>query len=683
VTPDFFRVLRVGPSLGIGFASDQDHPGRDHVAVIGDGLWRSRFGADESVLNRSITLNGTQYTVIGVMPAGFSYPSKTDLWVPLAVRADPHLTYSRPVIGRLAPGVSREQAGATFEVFASNVLRDRGGAPDQIARVIALKDAMVGDVKQPLAIFSGAVICVLLIACANVANLLLMRATTRRQEIATRMALGASRGRLVRQLLTESAALSIAGGLAALGVAAVTAPVLLTLVPEGMLPRASEIRADGWVLAVTMTGALIAGVLLGLAPALQATRGDVSNALREGPGSSTKRSLRFRHGLIVAEMALALVLLVGAGLLVKSFLKLRAVDPGFESSHVMTMTIELPDTRYASPAALKAFHQRLLESLSSLPDVTSAGLVNWIPLGTLVLRGDFEVEGLPAPGWNVMKAAVSAGYFRALGIRLLQGRDFTAEDSAGSQRVVIVNDSMARRIWPDGNAVGRRIAIDSPAKPDDWLTVIGVVADVRQGGLAHRAPPALYQPYEQVTHQFWLSHMTFVVRTTGDPASSAPRMRTALQTIDNEQAPHALATMEDLVAGTIAEPRFQSRLLGLFSLLALVLAGLGVYGVLASSVAERRREIGIRLALGAGRASVAGLIMRRTLTLASIGVVLGTIGGLAVTRVLAKLLFGVTPTDLTTFLGAASVLVAVAVASSLIPARHASTVDPLISLKAE
>ncbi|HEY7058566.1 MAG TPA: FtsX-like permease family protein, partial [Vicinamibacterales bacterium] len=533
------------------------------------------------------------------------------------------------------------------------------------------------------AIFSGAVIFVLLIACANVANLLLMRATTRRQEIATRMALGASRRRLVRQLLTESAALSIAGGLAALGVAAATAPVLLTLVPEGMLPRASEIRADGWVLAVTMTGALIAGVLLGLVPALQATRGDVSNALREGPGSSTKRSLRFRHGLIVAEMALALVLLVGAGLLVKSFLKLRAVDPGFESSHVMTMTIELPDTRYASPAALKAFHQRLLESLSSLPDVTSAGLVNWIPLGTLVLRGDFEVEGLPAPGWNVMKAAVSAGYFRALGIRLLQGRDFTAEDSAGSQRVVIVNDSMARRIWPDGNAVGRRIAIDSPAKPDDWLTVIGVVADVRQGGLAHRAPPALYQPYEQVTHQFWLSHMTFVVRTTGDPASSAPRMRTALQTIDNEQAPHALATMEDLVAGTIAEPRFQSRLLGLFSLLALVLAGLGVYGVLASSVAERRREIGIRLALGAGRASVAGLIMRRTLTLASIGVVLGTIGGLAVTRVLAKLLFGVTPTDLTTFLGAASVLVAVAVASSLIPARHASTVDPLLSLKAE
>ena len=683
VTPDFFRVLRVSPSLGAGFAPDQDQPGRRQVVLLGDAVWRGRFGADPAVVNRSVTLDGTVYTVVGVLPPGFSYPSRADIWMPLEVRNDPHLSFTRPVIGRLKPGVSRDQARAAFEAFITNQPGTAGDRQDQIARVVSLKSAIVDDTTRPLLIFAGAVAFVLLIACANVANLLLIRAVARRQEIATRLAIGASRGRLVRQLLTESALLSLTGGLAATLVSYIATPALLTFVPAGTLPRDAEIHIDFWVVAVTLTLALVAGVVLGIVPALQSIRGDVSNTLRAGVASAPKRALRFRQSLIVAEMALALVLLVGAGLLARSFVKLRSIEPGFEPSHVMTMTLDLPEGLYPTPVALSAFHQRLLESLSSLPDIVSAGAVNWIPLGDMSLQGDFTVQGHATPAWYVTKAAVSPGYFKTMGIRLLEGREFTSQDGRAGPPVVVVNESTARRMWPGGHAVGQRLSIETTPKPQDWLTVVGVVADVRQGGLMHRAPPAVYQPYQQVTRPSWISRMTFVVRTSGDPQAVAPMMRGALAAIDNNQAPHAMGSMEDLIADTIAEPRFHTRLLGLFSILALVLSAIGVYAVLASSVVERRREIGVRIALGADRASVAAMIVRRTLALAAIGVVLGTIGSLVLTRVLSTFLFNIAPTDPATFVAAAGALVVVALIAGLIPARKASSVDPLISLRAE
>jgi len=680
VTPDFFRVLRISPIVGSGFAPDQDHPGRNQVVLLAETLWRTRFGGDPAIVNRTIMLDGTPHRVLGVLPAGFSYPVRSEVWTPLEVTHDPHLSFTRPVIGRLKPGVSREQAAASFAAFAHS-RAEAGDGRDYMPRVISLKSAVVDDTARPLLIFMGAVAFVLLIACANVANLLLIRTVARRQEIGTRLALGAGRGRVVRQLLTESALLSIAGGLAATLVSIFATPLLLQFVPPGTLPRDAEIRIDLWVVAVTLAVALIAGLLLGIVPALQAVRGDVSSALREGASSSTRRSLRFRHALIIAEMALALVLLVGAGLLARSFMNLRSIEPGFEPSHVMTMTLDLPESRYNSVPAMQAFHQRLLDSLSSLPEVVSAASVNWLPLGNQSVQGDFTVEGRAAPSWNVTKAAVSDGYFKTMGIQVVKGREFTPQDAR--EHVVIVNQSTARQVWPDRDAIGQRLSVESSPKPADWLTVIGVVADVKQTGLTRGAPPAVYQPYQQVSRTFWLSRMTYVVRTTGDPTAVAPAMRAALRGVDADQAPHAMTSMETLVADTIAEPQFHTRLFGVFSTLALALAAVGVYGVLASSVAERRREIGIRIALGADNASVAAMIVRRTLVLAASGVLLGTIGGLLLTRVLSTFLFGVTPTDPATFGAAAVALVLVALIAGFVPARKATSVDPLISLRAE
>jgi predicted permease len=683
VTPDFFRVLRVNPQVGSGFAENQDHPGLDHVVVLADGLWRSRFGGDPSVVNRPITLDGVAYTVIGVLPAGFAYPAKTEIWTPLLVKENPHLSFTRPVIGRLERGISRAQAQAALDAFARTLPRNPGSEGGEVARVTRLKDAVIGDVRTPLAIFSGAVAFVLLIACANVANLLLMRAIGRRQEIATRLAIGASRTRLVRQLLTESALLSLVGGMAGLLIARVGTPALLALMPSGTLPRDAEIHLDLWVFGVTLALSVATGVVLGLVPALQATRYDLSTTLRAGVGSATRRSLRFRHTLIVAEMALALVLLVGAGLLARSFLALRAVDPGFQPAHVMTMTLDLPAAQYPTVAALNAFYERLLASLSRLPDVQAAGAINWLPLGDMWIRGDLQLEGREPPHEYPMKAAVSPTYFRAMGIRFVRGRDFTAQDGARATRVAIVSDSLARLIWPHGDAIGRRLAVESHDDRPDWLTVIGVVDDVRQEGLKHATMPAVYQPYQQVSRTGWLSRMTFIVRTASDPEKLAPTMRTVLASIDTKQAPHSIATMEEVLARTMAEPRFQTRVLGVFSIIALLLAAVGVYGVLAASVAERRREIGIRMALGADRTSVTRLIMGRTLMLTSVGLLLGIAGALALTSAMARLLFNVTPTDTRTFAGAAAILLCAGLVAGLLPARRASAVDPLTVLRTE
>jgi putative ABC transport system permease protein len=681
VTTDFFRVLRVNPVVGRSFAGDDDQPGRDRIALLSHALWRSRFGANPDVVNQSITLDSTPYTVVGILPPEFSYPPSTELWTPLAIRTQEHLSFSRPVIGRLKPGVSRSQAQAELETFTAGLDRPEGDR--SIAQVTSLKRAVAGDSSRSLLIFAGAVGLVLLIACANTSNLFLIRAFSRRQEIATRLALGASRARVMRQLLTESIVLALVGGLAGALLAAVGLPAILTLIPPGQLPRDAEIHMDAWTMAFTAGLSLVIGLAVGLAPAFQATRGDLAGAIKQRWDSGTRDARRLRQWLVVAEIAVALVLVVGAGLLVRSLIKLRSVDPGFHPDRVMSMMLNLPASRYPSATDLHVFHDRMLESLSTLSDVVVASSVNWQPFGPLSLRGDILAEPpyrIP-PSYDVTKACVSPGYFQTMGIRLAVGRDFTDHDDAGAPGVAIVSDAVARVVWPNEDPLGKRLSLEGNPVPNDWVTIVGVVDDVRQRSLKEAVVPAVYRPYRQTTRPSFLNHVSFLVRTSGDPAAIAPAMRGVLQAVDKDQAPQRLAKLEDSIAGTIAEPRFYTRLLVILSTLALVLAAVGIYGVLASAVAERRREIGIRIALGADRAKVMRVVLDQTLRLAGLGLALGLAGAFALTGILETLLFEVVPTDLATFAAAAAVLLLVALLASLVPVRKATRVDPLIVLK--
>jgi putative ABC transport system permease protein len=685
VTTDFFRVLGVDAAAGRTFGPEDDRQGSENVVLLGSALWRGRFGAEPAVLNRTVTLNGIPHRVAGIMPDGFSYPAEAEYWIPLTVRLDPRLGYTRPVIGRLKSGVTREQAQADLDTWASQRPPDPRRPRDLVARVTSLHDAMVGDVRLPLLVFAGGVSFLLLIVCANVANLLLMRAVSRRQEIATRLALGASRARLVRQLLTESAVLSIAGGLAGIGIAALAGPALVSSIPPARLPQDIQIGADGWVLAFTAGLSLLTGLVVGLAPIVQTTRDEHFDALRAGNASATRRSRHVRHALVVAQVALTLMLLIGAGLLVKSFATLRGVPLGFTPDRVMTMTMDLPASRYPSAADAVVFHERLLESLSALPGVESAAVVNWLPLGDMVIWGDVQAEdrGDLRGKYNATKVAIGADYFRTMGIRVVRGRTFTVRDHRGSQPVIIVSESVARRLWPDGDAIGRRMALNERPEPGEWLTVVGVVEDIRQQGFASKAAHAVYQPYQQVTNRFFVGYMTFLVRTTGEPAVAAPMMRAALTRIDPNEAPQSLATLEAVIDRTVAEPRLQAQVLAAFSIAALLLAVVGIYGVLASSVLERRFEIGIRMTLGADAASVVRLMLRSTLLLTTIGVVLGLSGALALTGLLQSLLFDVAPTDSATFIASAAIVLVAAIGAAVLPARRASTTDPLRALRAE
>jgi putative ABC transport system permease protein len=525
---------------------------------------------------------------------------------------------------------------------------------------------------------------VLLIACANVANLLLIRAASRQQEIAVRAALGAGRLRLMRQLLTESTLVAFAGGGAGMLLALAGVPALLALAPEGRIPRVEEIHINGWVLAFTLVLSVLTGIVFGLAPALHATRRNLGPSSLQGTRTASGRHEGLRSALVVSEIALALVLTTGAGLMLKSFLRMSAVHPGFRAENVLTMTVDLPAAAYRSAADAQAFHRRALEKMADLPGVLAAGAVNWMPLGRGLIRGDFQLEGgrkLPR-GFLADKLVVSPGYLRTMGIRLISGRDFTERDTS-APGVVLVSQSVARRLWPGEEAVGKRIAEQDHPKPEDWLTIVGVVDDVIQRDLTERPDPAIYRPYLQVTQPFWLTHMTFLVRTASEPHGLAPALRSVLHDVDPNQPVQSISSMDEVIATTTAEPRFQTRLLGVFSLAALALSAIGIYGVLAYSVTERTREIGIRIALGAETSHVMRMVLRRTLALTAAGVALGTAGALTVTRVLGKLLFDVKPTDPATFLGVALLLAAVALCAGLPPARRATRVDPLVALRYE
>jgi len=685
VTASFFPVLQVNPAMGRNFIEEEEQPGKNRVALISDKLWRSRLGADPGILGKTITLDGATYSVVGVMPASFAFPHDAGLWLPLNVGGDPHNTYTRAVIGRLRPSVSQQQAQAELEAFAKHLPPGPGAsAESMVAEVLPMNDLLVQKIRKSLLIFMGAVAFVLLIACANVANLLLMRGTARQREIAVRTALGASRRRVMRQLLTESTLLSLGGSIAGILVALAGVPALLAIAPAAGVPRIEEIHIDARVLAFTILLGACMGILFGLAPALQATGHSVRAFLGLGGPTLTARRQRVRSALVVAEIALALVLLTGAGLMLKSFMLMRTVDPGFRTGNILTMTVDLPDASYPTAAAIQAFDADVLVKLKTLPGVVSAGAVNFMPLQPFLVQGDFHLDGgrkLPRD-YTVAKPAVSADYFRVMGIRFLKGREFTDQDNTAAQGVAIVSQSVARTLWPGEDPIGQRLTMEDEPKPKDWLTVVGVVDDVRQQSLAEKPLPAIYQPYEQVTRSFFLSHMSFVVRTAENPLAVAAGMRAALHGVDKNQ-PVAIAPLTDLADASTAETWFQARLISTFSLLALILAAIGIYGVLAYAVTERTREIGIRMALGAKKRDITGMLLKRTLALIMCGVVLGGCGALVLTRVLARFLFEVKPNDPLTFLSVAAILAATGIVAGLLPAQRATRVDPVVALRWE
>jgi predicted permease len=685
VTTEFFDALAVPAAIGRTFLPEDGHEGREETVVLSDQLWRTRFGADATIVGKSVMLDGVRRTAVGVMPGGFDFPRKAEAWTPFAIKLDPGNSFLFPVLGRLKPGLTTQQARAAFDAVAAT-LPDGPGA-DRSAWAIGLlplKELLVGDIRRPLQIFSGAVLLVLLIACANVANLLLARAAGREREIAVRAALGASRARLVRQLLTESALLSFVGAAVGLLLARWTVALLLAFAPAGRIPRIETIRIDGWVIAFAVAAAAGAGILFGLAPALRLTRRRFSGALLPGGRSVMRGQERFRAAIVVGEIALALILLTGAGLLAKSFLRLRAVDPGFQADNVVRLSVELPQSTYGSAAALQAFHEDMLARLGQLPGVAAAGIVNWLPLGNQHLNGDFAIEGAAQnPRFNVDKTVTSPDYFRAMGIRLLRGREFNPQDRASGLGVAIVSRSVARTIDESEDVIGRRVSIWGQPDRPNWLTIVGIVDDVKQLGPSQKSHPAIYQPYLQAGAEFLLSHMTFVVRTEGEPLTVIPALRNVLRAVDKNQPATQIGLMRDVLDGATAEPGFYARLLGTFALLAVALALVGTYGVIAYSVAQRTHEIGLRIALGARERSVLWLVIRHTLLLSTSGVLIGTVAAWLATRLLETFLFEITPTDAPTFVLVAATVFATALLAGIIPGGRAIRVDPLVALRHE
>jgi putative ABC transport system permease protein len=692
ISPTLLRVLEVNPALGRAFAPEEENAGHNRVALLSDRLWRSRFGRDLSVVGRVIKLDGEFYTVIGVMPAGFGFPNEADVWTPLTLASEAH-NATLQIVARLKPGVSLERARSEVALIGERHPAKPGDWKWHTT-LVPLSRAVASEVRTPLFVLFAAVGLVLLIACANVANLFLARAATRQREIAVRKALGASRARVVRQLLTESVMMAVFGGglgllLAALGQSSVAKAASLLPRSLGSPSAAAHIASAGidfWVLGFTLAISVLTAVLFGLTPAVWASRGGLDSGLKEEGRSSTPGRGRgyMRDGIVTAEVALAVILLVGAGLLIRSFLHLMNVDPGFSPQNVLTLNISLPDTRYESARPMIAFEQQALERLSVLPGVKSAGGVFGLPLGNGAIGGDFTVEGQPepAPGTQAFiatKAVIGGDYFRAIGIPLLRGRYFDRQDSESAPHVVIVSQSLARHFWPLEEAIGKRL---KPGFSNDaWCTVVGVVGDTKQYSLGETPSPSMYLPYAQAPDPFLMQDITLVVRTGADPLSLVTAARRAVRTVDPDLPVFDVASMEQLVYRSVSAPRFNTALLGVFAALALVLAAVGIYGVMSYAVAQRTHEIGVRVALGARAGDILRQVVRQGMLPAVVGIAIGTAGAWAVTRFLSSLLFGVRPTDPMTFILVPLLLAAVAVVACLLPARRATKVDPVVALR--
>jgi predicted permease len=677
VTPAFFSVLGVSPALGRTFVGGDNQPGHDAVAVVSDRVWRDVLGGTPNVLGASIVVDGKSYAVIGVMPASFRSPQSGELWVPWAVTVDPHNARILPVVARLKPGVSAAQAAAEVQALAPRDPDDSESVWQSEA--LPLSDLLVGPTRTPLLIFSAAIGLVLLVACANAAGLFLARGAERDGELRIRAALGAGRLRLVRHLLVESCLVALAGGAGGVLLAYLTVPAVVAAGAEiGAIPRMQDIRVDGLALAFTFIVAVAVGVISGLAPALRAT-GDLQVSA-SNDRTTTGRQERLRGALTVAEIALSIVLLSGAGLMIRSFVHLRHVSLGFRPDHVLTATVDLP-SRYDTIAEVHAFNDDVLARLAARTETSVAASVDSLPLGGNWRTGDFTLDdGRAVPdGLMADKPLVSPDYFRAMGIGLLRGRAFSREDRENGPGVVVVSQSLARALWPGEDAVGKRITMDHHAH----LTVVGVVDDVQQKGLRDPKSKAIYQPYTQIDDPAWLRHVTFVVRSTADAAVVAPAIRDAIRSVDADLAPPTVIAMTDVIQRQTATPRFQTSLLAAFAAMALALTIVGLYGVLAHAVSRRTREFGVRMALGAAPRHIVSLVLGRALRLTAIGVVVGTAGALAASRVLTAFLFDVTPTDPITFAAVAALVALTALAAAIVPVRRATHVDPTTALRAE
>jgi len=686
---DLFHVLDAKPILGRTLTAADDVKNAEPVMLISESLWAQRFARAASIVGEPAMIDGKRFTIVGVMPAAFQFPiqiERLDAWLPLrslplmAQFVDQRGAHFVQVVGRLAAGATVEQAQAEFSTIASQLARAYPGSnTDRTALVRPLQESLVREYRAGLIVLLCAVIAVLLIACANVANLLLARGTTRQREMAVRAAMGASRGRLIRQLLVESLVLAVAAG--ALG-ALLALWGLDALVRSSPLdiPRLRDVTIDRGVLLFTTFASMATGLLFGIAPAVLLSRTKGADALKDaGRGSSGTRSARMRQTLVVAEVALSLVLLAGAGLLVRSLVALQRVDPGFVAEHAIAADLSLPKSRYPDLAAQVAFYRRVLDEMHALPGTTASGITTTIPLSGNNLGLSFTIDGRPVdPGHKLSASyfAISPGYFRAMGIRLVRGRDFTDRDNQDGQRVVIISEAFARKHWPGEDAVGRRISIgynDMRA-----LEIVGIVGDVKQGELAETAPPEMYTPYPQTPWPF----LSIAVRAVGDAASMAGSMRAMIAKLDPDQAVD-VKPIADYVNQSVATPRFTATLVGAFASLALLLAGFGLFSVMAYSVAQRGREIGIRMALGAQARDVRSLVVSQAVRLGAIGLGAGLAGSLAAARVMESLLFGVTTTDPITFGAVCATLLLVLLLAAYLPARRATRVDPMIALRTE
>jgi putative ABC transport system permease protein len=683
VDASFFAVLGVAPTIGRTYTGEEERRG-DKLVILSEALWRERFGQDASIIGRPILLDGVSYTVLGVMPAGFGFPARSQLWTPLDVRIDSHNEFFLNVLGRLRSGTTPPAARAELATILGALPRDPRDTHPSVAAILPLKDVITGQIAKPLVIFSSAVLFVLLIACVNVANLLLIRAAARRREMAVRMALGASRGRIARQLLTESLLVALLGGVIGVLVAQVGLRALLGIAPEGRIPRLEEVHLDWWVLAFTIGLSLLTGIAFGVLPALDSARRPPQEAMAQGGRTVGGAQARLRGVLVIAEVALALVLLTGAGLLIKSFVRMRSVDKGYDASRVMTMAVDLPALRYGDVERQRAFHTTLLRQLAAIPGVRGVGAVSNKPMGDVGIMGNIAVEGATAfpKGYFVDKMLVSPGYFATMGVRLVRGRDFASTDNANAPGVVIVSENVARTLWPGQDALGKRISEQTEhPTPDSWVTVIGVVSDVVQDA-SMRKHSTLYSSYLQSEWSWMLDHMTYVVRSDLG-ANVAPAMRAALHRVDPSVPPQQLMSMNDALLEVAAEPVFQTRVISVFAAIAILLAAIGTYGVLAYDVSERSREIALRMALGATPRDIIRMVLRRTGVLALSGIVVGVVGSLAVTGVLTKSLYDVKPTDPATMTMVVLAIFVVALMAGWVPARRASRVDVMAALPAD
>ncbi|MCI0489538.1 MAG: ABC transporter permease [Blastocatellia bacterium] len=697
---ELFPLLGAKPLIGRTFLTEEDKPG-NRVALFSHNAWQKYFNADPNIAGRQVTLNGRSWTIVGVMAPGFNFPvqaEQADLWVTPAMEGektaddDAPLTEQRGVrflraIARLKPGVTLSRAQADMDAIMGRLSAQYG---DDVGGYRAVVKPFLGqvvgdDIRRALLVLFGAVGLVLLIACANIANLLLARAVTREKEIAVRSALGANRWRIIRQLLTESALLAFVGGAAGLLLAVWGTDLLKWLSPKD-LPRVEEIRLDWRVLGFTLLVSLLTGLIFGLAPALRAAKIDLNETLKEGgrSGSESIRRNRFRSALIISEIALALSLLIGAGLLVNSFLRLQRVDPGFDPHKVLTLRVDLPDYKYRKAQEISGFNLQLIERVEHLPGVRAAGMVFPLPLSGSDAVTRFEIEGRPVervkrPPTDLRFA--TDGYFRTMGIPIISGRDFTKRDILQSPNVVIINEALAHRHFPNENPIGKRIrpglSIDENAPP--MREIIGVVGDVQSGSLSAEDPPAVYLPHSQ----FPFISVTMTIRAETDPLNLVGAVRNEVSALDKDLAIDDVKTLDQYLTDSVAQPKFNTLLLTIFACVAMILTAVGLYGVMAYSVAQRTHEIGIRMALGAQSGDVLKLVVRQGIHLALIGVACGLAGAFALTRLMEGLLFGVSATDPLTFAGVAVLFIAVAMLACYIPARRAARVDPMEALRYE